>query len=118
MMMIAMQCINKFCCAGCFGHPVKNITMRYIFKERPEEHAAKENQQDGAGAEIIFGGSRVNNKSHDGDIHTPDDQRIGLGQCLQEIAFEQTGLAFIMNFFEMHGAKIRKGMWGENGAMA
>ena len=106
-MVVAVQGINELGGSGRFGHPVKNITVCDVFEECPEEHPCKEHEQDPAGTVIIFCSRGINDKTEDGDIHAPDHQRVGLGQRLQEIIFEQPGLAFIMDFFEMHGAKIR-----------
>jgi hypothetical protein len=33
---------------------------------------------------------------------------VGFGKHFQEIIFKQPGLTFVMNFFKLHGAKIRK----------
>jgi hypothetical protein len=42
------------------------------------------------------------------DVHSPDHQGMRFGQHLQVIILKQPGLAFIIYFFEMHGAKIGK----------
>ena len=86
--------------------------MVYIFavlffgKKGPEKHTAEESQQDGAGTVIVFGSREVNDIAQDRDVHTPDHQGMGLCQCFQEIILKKAGLAFIMNLFEFHSAKI------------
>ena len=107
--MVPMKGVHKFGSARCFWHPMKNKAMGDIFKECPEKHTSKENQQDGAGAVIVLSGCQVNDIGQDRDIHSPDYQWMGLGQCFQEITLEKPGLPLIMYFFEMHGAKIRSG---------
>ena len=107
-MVVAVQGIHELGGTRRFGHPVKNIPVGDVFEECPEEHPRKEHEQDPAGAEIIFCGRGINDKTEDRDIHAPDHQRVGLGQRLKKIILEQTGLAFIVDLFEMHGAKIGK----------
>jgi hypothetical protein len=85
---------------------MKDKAVSHVFKKGPEKHTAEKNQQDGLSGKIIRGGCIINQKAEDGDIHTPNNQRVGLGQGFQEIVFKKTGLAFVMNFFKMHEAKI------------
>lgn len=83
-----MQGVNEFGGPWCFWHPVKNITVGYVFKQCPEKHTAEENQQDGFGAVIVPGGCQVNDIGKYGNVHAPNHQRMGLGQRFQEVAFK------------------------------
>jgi hypothetical protein len=110
MMVITMQRINNFGSHWRFGYPMKNKTMGYVFKQRPKEHTTKKYKQYGGGRIIILCGGEVNDITEYGNIHSPNHQRMGFCQRLQKIILEQPGLTLIMNFFEMHVAKIRKGV--------
>lgn len=114
MMMVAVQCIYKLGGTRRLGHPVKNKTVCDVLKQGPEQHTPEKNEEDGTRTVIVFGGSEVNNITENGNIHPPDHQRMRLGQGFQKIVFKEPGLPFIMDFFKMHGAKIRNESGAEN----
>ncbi len=112
MMMIAVQYINKFLSSFGSRFQVKNIPVGHVFKQTPKKHSSEEGQQYPVYAVIITGSAEVNHVTENWNIHSPDHQGVGLGQHFQKTILKKAGLAFIMNFFELHGAKIVKGKWG------
>ena len=92
MMMIAVQCIGKFLSPFTFSHHMKKETMSNVFKETPEKHTAEESKDNSSGSKTGSGAAVI---------------RMCFGQHFQVRIFEKLSLAFIMNLFEFHTAKIR-----------
>jgi hypothetical protein len=87
---------------------MKEKPMGDVLKKTPEQHAAEESRQNAKGGIAVIRSGQVQKITHDGDVHAPDDQRVRFGQHFQKIVLEQSGLPFIVDFFELHGAKISK----------
>ena len=118
MMMIAMQCIGKFLSPFTFSHHMKKETMSNVFKETPEKHTAEESKDNSSGSKTRTGAAVIQHIYHNRQIHPPDNQRMCFGQHFEVRVFEKLSLPFIMYFFELHEAKIRKGKWAGNGVSA
>lgn len=91
--------------------------MGDVFKKTPEQHASQKSKhytKDGIFKICI---AVIKHISNHRQVHTPDHQRMRFGQHLEVIIFKQAGLSFIINFFEVHAAKIGK-LGGEKSALS
>lgn len=102
MVVITMQCVNKFLRAWAFTHPMKKKPVSKIFKQCPEKHATDKCQYHANQRKAKCCIAVIQHKADHRKIHAPDYQWVGLGKHLQVIIFKETGLAFVMNFLELH----------------
>ena len=108
---ISVQRIDEFLRTRIIAHPVKEEAVREVFEKSPEEHTTEKSQQYSAHGIVQRGIAVIKHIHNHGQVHAPNNQGMCLGQHLQVIILKQPGLAFIVNFFELHSAKIRKAIF-------
>ena len=82
--------------------------MRDVLEEAPKKHSAEKSSQDARDGKTVIRTGQIQHIPHDGDVHSPNDERMRFGQHFQKIILKQASLTFIVDFFELHGAKIPK----------
>ena len=108
MMMVAMKRIYNFSCSFTFGHPMEDITMSDIFKKRPEKHTAEKSQYNSHSRIIKRVAAIIKHIYNNRQINSPNDQRVCFGQHFKILILKKPGLPLIINFFELHAAKITR----------
>lgn len=113
-MVITMQGVNKFFSHSTVGYKMKKKPMRQVFKKSPEKHAAQKSKNDPSGWKSKTIAAVIQHIDHHRQVHAPDNEGMCFGQHFQVRIPEKLCLTFVMNFFEFHDAKIRKGMCVQN----
>jgi hypothetical protein len=106
MVMVSMKCVRKFLQALFFTDQVENKPMGKIFEECPEKHPGQEGQQHARQGVLKRCVPIIQHIDNNRQVHSPDYQRMSLCQHFQVVAFEEAGLAFIMDFLELHAANL------------
>jgi hypothetical protein len=102
MMMVPVHDIDDLLSPVAFCHQMKYKTMHDIFKECPEQHPSKENDEYPCCAELKDRISVKNEINNNGKINTPNDQGMRFGKHFQVTVPEQLGLSLIVNLFKSH----------------
>lgn len=81
--------------------------MSYVFKKCPEEHTGQKSKRNSPGCKPD-GATIIGHPNHYRGIHSPNHQRVCFCQHFKVGVLEKLRLALVINFFELHDAKIRK----------
>ena len=103
-----MQRINEPLRPTAVSDHMKKKPVRNVLKQGPEKHTTEEGEKYPEKRVIQPCMAVIKHIHNHWKIHSPDHKRMCLGQHFQEIVLEQPCLAFIMNLFELHAAKIGK----------